>query len=252
MVCTFSVWSRIKLIKVLHTDPYIALPINMLNTVLDPREQVDPHKTSSFNVRDEYSILPAEAADDSRPPAGLQIAVNGVVYSLDVLINWLEGYETGGPNDSISRVSLGVPFFQSIFVYVTQDILRNTQWTNNWFVSAYRFPTEDCPKPYFGFAFKKNRNNTLAQVNQKPRSTPTSSAQCLSFKTPTATPTISTAMPQESFLYHGNYPVVGNPNMRVPLVSPERLFSKAWATPTPPNGAWVSSHCENASNFLCG
>ncbi|KAG7093193.1 hypothetical protein E1B28_006882 [Marasmius oreades] len=62
---------------------------------------------------------------------------------------------------------LGIRFLRSVYI-------------------AYRFPTGDCPG-YYGFAVPKGViSKTL--TNQKPRTTPTDAARCLSFVTPTSTP----------------------------------------------------------------
>ncbi|KAI0075490.1 hypothetical protein K474DRAFT_1394216 [Panus rudis PR-1116 ss-1] len=86
--------------------------------------------------------------------------------------------------------------------------------------SAYRFPTESCPG-FYGFAFPSGLNRTKSQAFQKPASTPSQSAQCLSFSKPTSTPTVTRGVPPGSPT--GLYAVYGQDGMQVPLKGTEFL-----------------------------
>ncbi|KIJ28237.1 hypothetical protein M422DRAFT_54687 [Sphaerobolus stellatus SS14] len=133
--------------------------------------------------------------------------INGINYSLPAL------ELTGDCNVQTAQPFLGLDFLESLFV-------------------AYRFPTSECPTPYYGLAFKKGQNDTSEKLNQKPRLALTSSTQCLTFETPTSVLSISTGVPQQSILYHGSYPVMGDTEKKVPLAFPERFTPQAWSTPT--------------------
>jgi hypothetical protein len=54
------------------------------------------------------------------------------------------------------------------------------------YYSAYRFPTGNCPG-YWGFATPKG--STPPTSTQKPKATPSDAKTCLSFTTPSSTPT---------------------------------------------------------------
>ncbi|KIJ24480.1 hypothetical protein M422DRAFT_274706 [Sphaerobolus stellatus SS14] len=163
----------------------------------------------------------------------LPVVINGVTYNVDLAKNLaiLGSPSTGSMpgicnsglnfyNSTISSVqgSLGLPFFRSVYV-------------------AYRFPTADCPKAFYGFAFQKGSNVSASLIAQKPTSTPTSSAQCLQFSAPTETPTLNipTIAPRESVGYDGKYKIFGKEDApEVPLINAEELMGVDWPMPNSP------------------
>jgi hypothetical protein len=104
--------------------------------------------------------------------------------------------------------------------------------------SAYRFPTDDCPDAYFGFAFPKGSNRTSSMIAQRPRSTPSAGtrAQCLSFITPTSTPTVVAPTPQVSArdgFSESTYSVYGSPDdPQVRLIGVDELRAGIVQGPT--------------------
>jgi hypothetical protein len=121
--------------------------------------------------------------------------------------------------------------------------------------SAYRFPTDGCPGHY-GFAFPAGANRTGSQISQIPASTPTKSAQCLIFTTPTSTPSPSTEVTaQQKLLSSDKYNVYGETtNEAVYLVGVDDLsqmdfLAPASAAPAPTSTAPSSSATE-VSKFV--
>ncbi|KIJ24483.1 hypothetical protein M422DRAFT_274719 [Sphaerobolus stellatus SS14] len=108
--------------------------------------------------------------------------------------------------------TLGLPFLRSAYV-------------------AYRFPTPECSKAFYDFAFQKNSNISASDIAQKPTSLPTSSAQCLQFSSPTETPTLNIpATPKESIGYNGNYKIfVKKDASQAPLINAEELMDVQWS-----------------------
>ncbi|KIJ24487.1 hypothetical protein M422DRAFT_785861 [Sphaerobolus stellatus SS14] len=165
------------------------------------------------------------------PEHQLPIVINGITYKVDIEKNLATSNDTlpDQPNVTLSctlgllfnnsttsfvQGSLGLPFFRSAYV-------------------AYRFPTTDCPKAFYGFAFQKDSNVPASLIAQKPRSTPTSSAQCLQFSSPTETPTLNIPIPQESIGYNGNFKVFRKEDAQeVPLINAEELMGVDWPMPT--------------------
>ncbi|KIJ36952.1 hypothetical protein M422DRAFT_260576 [Sphaerobolus stellatus SS14] len=164
------------------------------------------------------------------PEHQLPIVINGVTYKVDIEKNVAISNDTSLVPPELSCVlgllfnnsttssvqgSLGLPFFRSAYV-------------------AYRFPTTDCPKAFYGFAFQKDSNVPASLIAQKPRSTPTSSAQCLQFSSPTETPTLNIpSIPQESIGYNGNFKVFRKEDAQeVPLINAEELMGVDWPMPT--------------------
>jgi hypothetical protein len=78
-------------------------------------------------------------------------------------------------------VTLGVSFLRSVYL-------------------AYRFPTPNCPRAFYGFAYPKGANRTEAQKRQKPRTIPAADTQCLNFgKTPSTAPSFPTKPVEVAF-----------------------------------------------------
>ncbi|KAJ3481628.1 hypothetical protein NLI96_g7531 [Meripilus lineatus] len=144
----------------------------------------------------------------------MSIAINGVSYeidskdlirkrSVDRLCN--VGITTNTLLPREPHTILGLPFLRSVYL-------------------AYRFPTDSCPG-YFGFAFPRGANRTHEQKAQKPTSTPTLSSQCLTFTTPTSTPSPLDPSP----IGDGKrYPVYGEESLQVPLIGVEHLVKGIW------------------------
>ncbi|KIJ36959.1 hypothetical protein M422DRAFT_260590 [Sphaerobolus stellatus SS14] len=153
----------------------------------------------------------------------LPVVINGVTYNVDRDKNLALLQSSRDPslcqsgllfyNSTTSSVqgSLGLPFFRSAYV-------------------AYRFPTADCPKAFYGFAFQKGSNVSASVIAQKPNSTPTSSAQCLQFSTPTETPALNIPPTlQASIGYNGKYKVFGKENApEVQLINAGELMAMDW------------------------
>jgi hypothetical protein len=78
-------------------------------------------------------------------------------------------------SDRDPPVVLGLSFLRSVYV-------------------AYRFPTPDCQRAFFGFAYPKGANRTREQKTQKPKTTPALYSQCLQLTTPSSTPTATRSM----------------------------------------------------------
>lgn len=97
--------------------------------------------------------------------------------------------------------------------------------------SAYRFPTDGCPGHY-GFAFPTGANRTSSQISQIPASTPTKSAQCLQFTTPTSTPSpYIEVTAQQKLLFSDKYDVYGETNEAVYLVGVDDLSQMDFLAP---------------------
>ena len=92
------------------------------------------------------------------------------ILSTNVTCNTALQNSTIGSNPP---VTLGLSFMRSVYL-------------------AYRFPTVDCPKAFYGFAYPKGANRTEAEIRQQPRTTPTLASQCLNLKSPSTTPTPTT------------------------------------------------------------
>ncbi|KAJ3481630.1 hypothetical protein NLI96_g7537 [Meripilus lineatus] len=167
----------------------IATPNNF--TYLSSSDFVGPVYNDTIHINPLYGVLSVPCAPSSWFPGQdvpyayvyMSIAINGVSYEIDskdLVRNTSALSNTGWCNLGITTNSLvpqepqtilGLPFLRSVYM-------------------AYRFPTDSCPG-YFGFAFPRGANRTQEQIAQKPTSTPTLSSQCLTFATPTSTPSPS-------------------------------------------------------------
>ncbi|KAF8606414.1 hypothetical protein BDV93DRAFT_542676 [Ceratobasidium sp. AG-I] len=114
--------------------------------------------------------------DEGQVPAvPFSVGINGVDYPIeqgDMVRTYdyyaEEGFCNVGVSKSLSDIpTLGLTFLRSVYF-------------------AYRFPTGSCPG-YWGFAIPKGG----ATPTQKPKTIPSDAAQCLSFTTPTSTPSPS-------------------------------------------------------------
>ncbi|KAG2125403.1 aspartic peptidase domain-containing protein [Suillus clintonianus] len=157
--------------------------------------------------------------NETYPYVPLTVSINGVDYQVDSNNNLLYSQETetglctlGMANRSDTlppNFILGQPFLRSVYV-------------------AYRFPTDNCPG-YYGFAFATGANRTQAQISQTPTSTPTNSAQCLSFASPTSTPSATIVTAQQKLLSSEKYSVYGRPNAsQMSLIDVENLPKMTW------------------------
>ncbi|KAH7903414.1 hypothetical protein BJ138DRAFT_1020683, partial [Hygrophoropsis aurantiaca] len=173
--------------------------------------EVDPH-TSTMSYQ----------CNETTPYVPLIATINGVDYQIDSKDNLLRplapiapviGYcNVGIYNRSDTAppdVAFGLPFLRSVYV-------------------AYRFPTDNCPG-YYGFAFPSGANRTQAQISQKPNTTPTNAAQCLSFTAPTSTPSANVVTAQERLQSSQKFPVYGNPQAsEVPLMGVDEFPKIVW------------------------
>ncbi|KAI9568169.1 acid protease [Boletus coccyginus] len=137
----------------------------------------------NYTVEDNGIVAYVCNSSEYTPYVALTATINGVDYPMDStgnLLRDLTPFAVGGTcsvgladsNPEEARLNLGLPFLRSVYL-------------------AYRFPTDSCPG-FYGFAFPSgNVNRTSSQIAQTPTSTPTQSAQCLVFASPTATPSPS-------------------------------------------------------------
>jgi hypothetical protein len=117
----------------------------------------------------------------------------------------------GVMKSSTTEYTLGVTFLRSVYLYVDnyhRAYITLTIVTNR----AYRFPTGNCPG-YYGFAVSKGGPTPTSK--QKPRTTPTDAATCLSFATPSSTPSPTISVLKElqpSGASNETYRVHGRPD----------------------------------------
>ncbi|KAG2130898.1 aspartic peptidase domain-containing protein [Suillus clintonianus] len=168
---------------------------------------------------DKQTNVASLLCDETYPYIPLTVSINGVDYQVDSSNNLLYSRQIqlglctlGMTNRSDTlppNFILGQPFLRSVYV-------------------AYRFPTDNCPG-YYGFAFAKGANRTQAQISQTPTSTPTNSAQCLSFASPTSTPSATIVTARQALLSSEKYSVYGSTNAsQVPLIDVENLSKMTW------------------------
>ncbi|CAE6394641.1 unnamed protein product [Rhizoctonia solani] len=108
------------------------------------------------------------------PSVEFSVVINGVDYPVNqtdlirpTSMMAAPGYcNIGVMKSSTTEYTLGVTFLRSVYL-------------------AYRFPTGNCPG-YYGFAVSKGGPTPTSK--QKPKTTPTDAATCLSFATPSSTP----------------------------------------------------------------
>ncbi|CUA75878.1 putative protein YuaQ [Escherichia coli K-12] [Rhizoctonia solani] len=163
----------------------------MNDSLIGPNQFINlyPSDSTRFAVR----------CNGTEPPSvEFSIEINGVDYPMNQtdLIRptgpmAAPGYcNLGVMKSSAADYTLGVTFLRSVYL-------------------AYRFPTGSCPG-YYGFAVPKGGPTPTSK--QKPRTTPTDAATCLSFVTPSSTPTPTIAVSKElqpSGSSEETYPVHG-------------------------------------------
>ncbi|KAH7885582.1 hypothetical protein F5I97DRAFT_1937717 [Phlebopus sp. FC_14] len=199
---------------------FIGVSMPNVNTYLKDTNYSGPvtYKTISDG------IISYPCNGNSIPYVALTATINGVDYPIDSEGNLLrtlspmapQGYCSVGITNKTSSppymLNLGLPFLRSVYL-------------------AFRFPSDNCPG-YYGFAFPSGPiNRTASQISQMPTSTPTNSAQCLAFSTPTATPLLSLASgtPQQMQMWSQGYKVYGDPGQApVDLFGVEGLLPIVW------------------------
>ncbi|CAE6514824.1 unnamed protein product [Rhizoctonia solani] len=148
----------------------------MNDTLIGPNQFINLYPTDSnkFGVR----------CNGTEPPSvEFSVEINGVDYPVNqtdlirpTSMMAASGYcNVGVMKSAATDYTLGVTFLRSVYL-------------------AYRFPTGNCPG-YYGFAVPKG-GPTPTSI-RKPRTTPTDAATCLSFVTPTSTPTPTIAISKE-------------------------------------------------------
>ncbi|KAF8593446.1 acid protease [Ceratobasidium sp. AG-I] len=160
---TLDTWSR---------DIYLRdLDMYMMNTSYlgdGHKVHIYPPDNIAFGV---------SCAKDQIPSVSFSVSINGVDYPVDqsdLVRPWGRFAAWGNCNvgvvkSSLDTHTLGMTFLRSVYL-------------------AYRFPTGSCPG-YWGFAIPKGG----ATPTQRPKTTPSDAAQCLSFATPTSTPSPNVA-----------------------------------------------------------
>ncbi|KAH7342035.1 aspartic peptidase domain-containing protein [Rhizoctonia solani] len=171
------------------------LAMYMMNdTLIGPNQflNINPPSNTTFGVRCNGTEVPS---------IEFSVEINGVDYPVNQtdLIRPHSGMAAPGycnvgvMKSSATEYTLGVTFLRSVYL-------------------AYRFPTGDCPG-YYGFAAPKG--GPAPTSTRKPRTIPTDAATCLSFVTPSSTPTPTIAISKElqpSGTSEETYAVYGRPN----------------------------------------
>ncbi|KAL4244383.1 peptidase A1 family protein [Abortiporus biennis] len=182
-------------------------PIYNNTSVFDPSTGQMAYPCINSNLFPGQTVPPAYA--------DFSVSINGVTYMIDSANNLVRPNTIFAPkgacNVGITSNSvpgkpdtvLGLPFLRSVYL-------------------AFRFPTDNCPG-YYGFAFPSGANRTQAQLDQKPTSTPTASAQCLVLTAPTSTPTATLAVSSQK-----TYAVYGAEDIQVPLTGVDLLAKGVW------------------------
>ncbi|CAE6423419.1 unnamed protein product [Rhizoctonia solani] len=184
------------LINSVSRDIYVPdLTLYYMNeSLVGPQEFINiyPRDNSRFGI----------LCNGTKPPSvEFSVEINGIDYPVNPtdMIRPPSGFSASGfcnvgvVKSSLPDFTLGITFLRSVYL-------------------AYRFPTGSCPG-YFGFAAPKGGPTPTS--TRKPRTTPTDAATCLSFVTPSSTPTPTIAVSQElerSGASEETYPVYGRPD----------------------------------------
>ncbi|KAJ1307266.1 hypothetical protein OPQ81_001379 [Rhizoctonia solani] len=171
------------------------LAMYMMNdSLIGPNQFINiyPSDNTKFAIR----------CNGTEPPSvQFSVEINGVDYPVNQtdlirptsLVSAAGYCNVGVMKSSETDYTLGVTFLRSVYL-------------------AYRFPTGNCPG-YYGFATPKGSPTPTSR--QKPRTTPTDAATCLSFVTPSSTPSPTIGISKElhpSGVSEETYAVYNQPN----------------------------------------
>ncbi|KAF9254330.1 hypothetical protein L218DRAFT_1049965 [Marasmius fiardii PR-910] len=179
--------------------------LNMNTTLLaNNTSLIGPNTVASIRKADDWTEIQCNGT--APPEFKFSVDINGVNYPVQEVI------ERSHPD------TVNMEGFCDISVGSADEYVLGAVFLR----SVYLFPTEDCPG-YYGFAFPKGTTATMP-TSQKPKTTPSDAVKCLSFATPTSTPTPTIRLNEGlATKSKGRYKVYGQEDVQVELNNIEDL-----------------------------